>query len=440
MMSNEPTAVSGYVQQFEAAGDRLPGGGWLAEARRVAINRFASLGFPGRKMEEWKYADLRPLSRTAYTGIGDTDGVTAETVEAHAVPGLDPICRLVFVNGRFMQPVSKLSGLPQGLQVRSLREMLMTGGGILRDTLLGLGEDDAFVQLNTALMRDGAVILLEPGVTIDRPLELLFIGGGAEGAASHLRTVIRAGAGAALNMVETYSGMGEEACFTNSVTQILLAADARLELTRRQQECPAAAHIGRTFLDMDKAQATITALSTGGLTARHELRATFNAGGGHLDFNGVQLSSGKQALDTLTLLDHAVPETSSNQVYRGVLAGQSTASFQGKVRVRRNAQHTDAQQHSASLLLERGATANAKPELEIFADDVKCAHGSTVGEMDPAQIFYLMARGLARAEAESLLTEAFIAEPIAGISDPAVREACLADARSWVKTTRGEKP
>lgn len=430
MMQAMRDTTSPYLETFEDARARLPGGSGMAALRQRAIERFAALGLPGRKVEEWRYADLKPLARTAFASANDAGTIDEAVLDSLRIAGLDGSV-LVFVNGRFDRSRSQVHEA-EGLSVRSLAEMLAEDDKSLPPQLAGLDDADALAQLNTAMMADGYVIDVAAGAELDRPVHIISCMTGADGMAAHLRNLVRLGAGAQAEIVESYGG-DETGYFVNAVSQISLAEGARLDLCRRQREGRNAVHLARSFVHMEAAELEIRALSSGAASARHEIRIDFASPGGRARFDGVQLAAGKQTLDTRTFMDHAQGQTVSDQRYRGVLAAGAKGAFEGKVLVRRHAQKTEADQQSASLLLDRTAEADAKPELEIYADDVKCAHGSTVGELDADQLFYLTSRGLSPEQAKAVLVEAFVAELLGEAEAGGPLEAALAaDMRAWM--------
>lgn len=436
MMARAPFDISPFVSAFETVRGDLPGSDWVPRLRAGAIERFAALGLPGRKAEEWRYTDLKPLNDRAFAPANDRGAIDPEALAALRIDEADgPL--LVFVDGMLDHGASQIADLPAGVSVKSFADALSDddgeGDGQARAALEDLSDTDALAQLNTAMMRDGAIIEIADGAGVDRPIQIVHHAAGGDGAAAHIRNLIRLGDGASAKIVETYAG-GDGATMTNAVTQIALAKDAALELATRQRQGPNALHIAKTVARLGRnARLSASALAYGGRSARHELRVTVAEEGAHIAFAGVQLAAPRQSLDLLTHFDHAVGGAISDQAYRGVLQARARASFQGKVLVRRDAQLTDAQQQSDSLLLARTAEANAKPELEIYADDVKCAHGSTVGELSADQIFYLTARGVAPEEAKALLTEAFVTQVLDRIAIAPVRAAFVAEARDWLR-------
>jgi Fe-S cluster assembly protein SufD len=429
--SESPSDVAAFHAAYDHLKPALPGAGWLRELRHVAMTRFLSLGLPGRRAEQWRYADLSPLRKGSFSPVTLAQETEQARIDAAAVPGLDGP-RLVFINGRFQRALSRMEGLPADLAPQSLREVLITGGGSLRDLITDLRDGDAFDQLNTAMMSEGVVIDVPKGLKVETPVEIVYLVDDADDRAAHLRVVVRLGEGASLKLIESFKG-DDSRFFTNLITQTTIADDAHLTLIRRQHEGAGTVHISRIYATLGRGALAVHHLATGGQSARHELRADFTTEGGDVRYQGIQLARPHQTLDTLTFLDHAVPDCTSDQAYRGVLAADAVASFQGKVLVRRDAQKTDAKQKSDSLLLDRSATSNAKPELEIYADDVQCAHGSTVGELSTDQLFYLMARGLSPLEAKAMLVEAFIAALCDGVPDEAARNAFIETARGWLQ-------
>ncbi|MFQ5348118.1 MAG: Fe-S cluster assembly protein SufD [Rhodothalassiaceae bacterium] len=419
-----------YRAAFAAARETLPGGGWLAERRSVALNRFLSLGIPTPKAEDWRYADLRALRRSAFAHAEEAPPAEPRALERLMIEGLDGP-RLVFVNGRLDRARSRLSRLGKGVHLRSLREVLLTGGQSLKGLIADLESADALAALNTAMMRDGYVIEIANGVVLEAPIEIVHLSQDAADRGVHLRHVIRLGSGAKASVVETYGG-DASGYFLNALGQITLADGAHLKLLRRQREGAAALHLARSFAILGKARLDMHLLSTGAASARSELRAEFTTEGGAVSFDAIQLAGEGQTLDCLSFLDHAVPGCSSAQRYRGVLAGAARASFSGKVLVEKGAQKTAATQQARSLLLDAGAEANTKPELEIYADDVICSHGATMGAIDPAQLFYLMARGLDEQAARALLVEAFVGELLADLPPGPLADVVRADAAAWL--------
>jgi Fe-S cluster assembly protein SufD len=416
-----------YLDQFAALRDQLPGG--LDALRQAAIERFAASGFPSQKTERWRYTALAPIARAGFR--------PAEPEAAAVDTPLPEAPRAVFVNGFFRADLSDLSGLGDGVGVTSLATAWEAADAPLRRAIAG---EDGPAALNGALMRDGALIRLEPGAVQERPVHLVYLGAKAD-VAQHLRNVIIAGEDSRLVLAESYFGPDETAYWTNVVSNITLGARAVVRHVKHQAEGRAAFHIALAEVRLAAgALYDNFALALGGATARNEINAVFGGEDGECRLNGVYLASDTQKLDATTVIDHASAKCSSRQLYKGVLGGAAQAAFQGGVIVRPDAQETDAIQANHNLLLSRGAEVASKPELEIHADNVKCAHGSTVGELDETMLFYLQARGLEKNVARGLLIEGFVAEVFEEIADEALRDSLKAAALArLLHLSRGEK-
>ncbi len=419
--------VAGLLANHDPAG--LPGAGavWLDRLRGDGARRFAGLGLPTRRIEDWKYTDLRALASDAF-GDAPAPGATAAPDG-----GLGETHRAVFVNGRFNAGLSDLEGLPAGVRAMSLTRALTERIEALRPYLgriAGLGRKH-FVALNTAWMRDGFVLLVPEGVTVGRTVELVFVGAPGESrAAWHPRNLMVLRPGAAATVVERHVGGG--AYLANSVAEIALDAGARLNHYRIQDEATDAFHVATTEVEVSAgALYESFVLSTGAATARSQIAVELRAEGASCRLNGAYLGRGGQQLDTTTLIDHAAPGCVSSEVYKGVLDDRAKGVFQGRIVVRKDAQQTDGHQSNKALLLSDRAEIDAKPELEIYADDVRCGHGATAGELDEDALFYLRARGIPLETARGLLIDAFVEGAIEEIRDEAARGVFRARAAAW---------
>lgn len=428
-----------YKSEFKRLEGTLAGQGqgWLAELRRGAIERFAAAGFPTTKHEEWKYTNVGELAKQAFIPVVEPRPAEAAAMERVAFAALRQSApRAVFVNGIFSAEHSKLDGLPEGVRVRSLREALATEGDRVREHL----EEEAghshrpFAELNTAFLHDGLYVHVPRGVRVEAPLYVLFFGTAGEGAAAaNPRNMIVVDEGAELNLVEHYAGEGGR-YFTNAVEEIHLRPAARLRHTKIEAESAEAFHIAAIRVRQDRdAHYLSTSIAVGGAIGRTEIRTELRGENSDCRLNGLYLTHDSQILDHHTVIDHRAPHTTSREIYKGVLDGKSRGVFTGKVLVQKAAQKTDAAQSNPNLLLSGQAIADSRPQLEIYADDVKCAHGATVGRIDPEQLFYLRQRGIDEAQARALLVEAFADEVIAAIEPEAVRE----DVRALVRRTWG---
>lgn len=401
--------------------------GWLRTLRQEGIAQLARQGFPTSKNENWKYTNVAPISGQAFTPVRTVHEAGVEAAVARlALPGTGP--RLVFVDGWFVRELSHLDGGIAGLSVHSLRDALVKDGELLETLEASVGrraraEEHPFVALNAALLEEGALVRVAPGTVCTEPVQLLFLTHGDNHVAlSSPRVVVLAGDNSELTLVESYMGSAPGVSFTNAVTEVVLGAGAKVTHVKLQSESETAFHIGSLHVEQGRDSRFASHLiSLGGALARNEVSTTFAAQGGECILNGLYVGHGSQHLDHWTNLDHAHPRCTSRELYKGVLDDTSRGTFHGKVLVRPDAQQTDSRQSNRNLLLSEAAMADARPQLEILADDVKCAHGATVGRLDEQALFYLRSRGIPRAEAEWLLTHAFASEVVGAVPLAALR-------------------
>ncbi len=417
-----------YAEQFERLKPALPG---AARLREQAFARYAAHGFPAMKREAWRHTRLSPISAAALEPAAG-GALTPSDLAARLIPDA---LTLVFIDGRLDAALSNVEQAPDGVAIESLAAVLERGDDLspwLAEASDD-GPDDALVSLNTALMNDGAVIRIADGVTVEAPIHLLFFV--KQGGMAQVRNVVVAGKGARATVAESYYG-GKEVYWTNVVNQFFLAEGAAIEHARQQNEGLSAYHIAASKVRLaEDARFNSVAVMLGGALARHETQVT--VAGERADcLAGISLGRGKQLQDNVTVLDHAVPNSTSDQMFKAVLDDESHAVYQGKVIVRQDAQKTDARQANHNILLARSAEASSKPELEIFADDVKCAHGATVGELDRNMLFYLRARGLDEKTARALLVEGFIIEVLERIASAEIRDMFMTDIGFWLHGRR----
>ncbi|MBT5434962.1 MAG: Fe-S cluster assembly protein SufD [Alphaproteobacteria bacterium] len=409
----------------------LPGAGadWLDGLRDSGARRFSGLGLPTRRVEDWKYTDLRSLKAEtlvpAQAGTGDV-----------MVPELDlggPVHRAVFVNGRFSAAHSDLSGLPEGVTALPLGEAMAKSPQLLESYLGRVASLDRkhFVALNTAWMHDGFVLSIAESTAVENTIELVFVGHpGDHRAAWHPRNLIVLNPGAAATVVERHIGQG--GYLANTVTEVILGADSHLNHYKLQDESAQAFHVATTEVRVSGgATYENFSLSGGSSVARNQIAVELQAAGAVCKLNGAYLGRDSQQLDTTTLIDHAAPDCTSTEIYKGVLDDRSKGVFQGKIVVRKDAQRTLGHQSNKALLLSDRAEIDAKPELEIYADDVQCGHGATAGELDDNALFYLRARGIPLEDARGLLIDAFVEGAIEEISHQKVRDTFRAVAAGW---------
>jgi len=403
---------------------------WLDEIRRAAMESFAEKGFPTTRQEEWRNTNVAPIAAVPFQPAGEAPTGSAESMAERIsrLPLADLGCpRLVFINGRFSKQLSTLEALPKGMKVGSLAEALASDGKTLEGHLGRYATDyseHAFVALNTAFLEDGAFLEIPKGVVLENPIYLLYVSlPSGLPTVSYPRNLIIAGRESQATIVEGYlgpeaaplfstSGAGSSApqgvYFTNAVSEIAVGEGAVLEYHRIQQESDTAFHFGRLQFHQERSSNLTThSIATGGALVREEVKAVLDGEGAEATLNGLYVVTGRQHIDNQTTLDHAQPHCSSREVYKGVLDGESSAVFNGKIIVRKDAQKTDSKQSNKNLLLSEKAIIDTKPALEIYADDVKCTHGATIGQIDAEAIFYLRSRGIGGQEARDLLTYAF---------------------------------
>jgi Fe-S cluster assembly protein SufD len=346
----------------------------------------------------------------------------------------------VFVGGAFRADLSSVGTLPEGAVVTSLGEALASQAGLLERYLGKVGVTDAnpFQALNTAFLADGLVVHVPKGVAIAEPIEVVFVGSGSENPTMHHpRILIIVEANAEATLVEHHIGLGAGTYFSNLVTEIVAGEGARLHHYKAQRETPQAFHMATVTADLAKDSSYDNfVLTIGSRLSRNEIKPVLNGTGVECRLSGAYMVNGNQHCDTTTVIDHAQPQCTSREVYKGVIDGNARAVFQGKIIVRPDAQKTDGYQLNRALLLSDTAEIDSKPELEIYADDVKCSHGATAGELDDDQLFYLRARGIDLETARNLLISAFLADAINEIRIETVRESFQGTVSNWLKSQR----
>jgi len=415
-------AVARFVADFDAAQAALPGAGhdWVAALRRDGLARFRTLGLPGPRDEAWKYTRLNVLEKHAFQSAD----ATAAVPDIAALQLAAPVHRLVFVNGRFRAELSELGALPAGVRLGPLAAALDGDTGALRGVFAdSIADADAFTALNTAYMDDGVLLELADNVVLEAPVQLLFVSTSGDDYVSHPRNVIVAGAHSQATLLEVYAGPAGGGYFTNARTELRLAAGARIEHVRVQDESRNAFHIGSLTADVGRdAGYRSQVFSFGAQLNRLDIDVRL-AQGAECDLDGLYVGGKRQHIDHQTRVDHAEPHARSGEFYKGVLDGAARAVFTGKVLVRPDVQKTDAKQMNRNLLLSPRAEIDSRPQLEIYADDVKCAHGATVGQLSETELFYLRSRGIDESDARQLLIHAFANELVDRVRDPALRVA-----------------
>jgi Fe-S cluster assembly protein SufD len=406
----------------------------LARLRAEAAARLEHLSLPTVRDEDWRFANLKPLREIDFAPATAPAAVSAEQIAPYLLPEAKA-SRLVFVNGLYAPELSAVAELPAGVVLTSLQAAGPHAELIARH-LGRLAPEGAFATLNAALATDGALIVVPRETAFAAPVHLLFVGvAGEQPVAASPRVLVVAEAGASVTVVEDYVTLGDGTVFTNAISELVVAEDAKVNHVRLQRESLSSFHIGRTVAELaHTATYHQDAVTLGGRFTRFEPVILQNAEGIDGSLNGLIFIGNGQFADTHSIIDHAKPMGKSEQVQKCVLDGNARGVFNGKILVRKGAQATNSSQQSRNLLLSDKAKIDTKPQLEIFADDVRCAHGATVGQLDPDEVFYLMSRGLSEREARNLLTYAFAAEVIDRIPLASLRDALRT--RVFASTTR----
>ena len=424
-------AEAALGEQFEAIASRLPGSAAITNVRKAAMGTFASLGLPHRRIEEWKYTDLRASLKDAFPPAVDGVAATASAQDIDEALGalaqLDAY-RIVFVNGAYQAALSEGPDAA-GLTVAPLSRTI--------DSLsrLDVSESDAVIALNTAFMSDGAVITIDEGAQLSKPVLMVFVRSGKEAQAVSTRNILTIGAGANAVLVEANIALkGAGGCQCNSLSEITVGDGASVTHVKATQEGEGATHIS-TWIGKLGAKVSYRAfqMTSNTALARNNLFITFNGEGTKLDISGAFLARGTEHVDTTLVVDHAVPGCESRELFKGVLDDTARGIFQGKVIVRRDAQKSDGKQMAQALMLSDTCEFDSKPELEIYADDVVCGHGSTSAQLDEEMMFYFRSRGIPEDVARALMIESFIGEALDMVQDEAIRNALVEDARRWLK-------
>jgi Fe-S cluster assembly protein SufD len=404
-----------YVADFKtfAANGAAGAPAWLKEIREAALTRFVELGFPSMRQEEWRFTSVAPIAETAFALSRRSLGVTARELE--------PLCgagprsaRVVFVDGAFAPELSAVAGLPRGVRAGSLAAALETDPELAREHLARYAPYQAspFAALNTAFLSDGAFVYVPAGAELAQPIELVFAataGGGPT--VSHPRSLVVVDRGARAAVIESYVAVHDGLYWTNAVTEVAVGDGARLDYYRLQRESPEAYHVATTHAIQGRdSMLRLHPLALGAGLARHDIYIALAGTGADLVLNGFYLLRGRQHADHHTVIDHAQPHCTSHEFFNGILGEQARGVFTGRIIVRPGAQRTDSKQTNNNLLLSAEARADSQPQLEIYADDVKCTHGSTVGPLDETALYYLRSRGLSPETATAMLTYGFAAE------------------------------
>lgn len=407
--------LESHLQNFRV--QDASGADFVERLRRDALDRFTALGFPTTRLEDWKYTNLAPVAGQAFClspRVKPGDAVRQAALRHRIGAG----CQLVFLNGHFAAELSSMAPLANGVVVSSMSAALTANQALIEGHLAHHAGTDSeastLAVLNTAFVHDGAFVYLPRGTAADAPVHLLFLSEpSAAPFVTHPRILIIADESSHADVVEQYVGLGDGPYWTNAVTEIVVGPNAHVLHCKVQRECEEAFHVATVAVRQAADSRFVSRVfSLGSALARNDIHALLDAPGAECVMDGLYLTGGRQHTDHHTCVDHRQPRCTSRELYKGILEGSSTAVFNGKVFVRPDAQKSDAQQMNKNLLLSEDAVVDTKPQLEIFADDVRCSHGATIGRLDDEEVFYLRSRGIDHDAARRMLIEAFAAELI----------------------------
>lgn len=416
-----------YAAEFERiaaglAGHAVP---WLRELRQAAIARFAARGFPALRDEDWKYTRTTAIEKRAF----DCAAASEIALDMEKIDKLlqteSAAQRLVFINGRYFPALSQLDKVPAGIIVANLSDVLRNAPDVLKGLFGAVAALDRhpFAALNAAFADDGVYLSIAGGAVVEQPIHAVFVTTAAQdGRIANPRVLVRAGDNSQATLVERYIALDDAVYFTNVLAEIKLGKNAAFDYYRVHEEGAKAFHISGVHVHQDRdSRFNAHSVSLGNAILRNDIDVRLAATGAQCALNGLYLASDRQHVDIHTRIDHLQPHGTSNEFYKGILDGHGRGVFNGKVIVHPDAQKTDARQVNQNLLLSGDAEADTKPQLEIYADDVKCSHGATVGQLDADAVFYLRSRGVDEVAARSLLTYAFAREIIEQVKVPTLR-------------------
>ena len=428
------TAETALAANFAAAQGSLPGSAALAALREEAFHRFETEGLPHRRVEEWKYTDLRVMMRDAKPLAAPPDAAAmARAKDAGAILASIEARRLVFVDGAFVAVLSDLADLEPGLSIRSLVDALAGGDPAIEQLGRVVPSRDVAVALNTAFMGDGAVIRIGEGAALSRPIHLLFVNSGQRPASIFTRSIVCVEKGARAMLVESHEGPPDCDYQVNTALELKVGDEAHVDHIKITGAGAGALHVSSLMAAIGAhARFNEFLFTSGAAVVRNQVFVRFDGEGTIAAIRGANLLKGREHCDVTLIADHATGGSTSREMFKSVLDDEARAIFQGKIVVRPDAQKTDARMATHALLLSEMAEADNKPELEIFADDVQCGHGATAGELDEDLLFYLKARGLPEKEAEALLIQAFVGEAVDGIEHAGLRDALMDHVVAWL--------
>ena len=421
-----PPRLDAYLEKFRRLECEVNQPQWLLPLRKAGMARFGELGLPTLKDEDWRFTNTAPIARLPFKPAFDpTDGVAAEALTDFAFAKL-PGTRLVFVNGHFAAKLSSVKDLPAGVRVDSLASALASDAAFLEKHLgrYAQNADNGFTALNQAFFLDGGFVHVPVDKVVEDPVQFVYVATAKQsGTTFHLRNLVIAEANSQVRILESYVSLGGSHYVTNAVTELFAGDNARLEFVKFQDEAADAFHIAAFHGEFGRASnVNVHSFALGAKLSRNNIRTRLAGEGLECILNGLYLTRGEQLADHHMIVEHAQPHCASHEYFNGILDDKSKGVFHGRILVRPIAQKTDAKQTNKNLLLSDDATADTKPQLEIYADDVKCTHGATIGQLNEESIFYLRTRGIGPETARRMLIHAFAGEIIERIQHEPARE------------------
>ncbi len=436
---------NGYINGFSEFEKTVPGSdlGWLKSIRHDAINKFSELGFPTLKDEDWRFTNLAPIARSSFDiAENGLDQISSQDLAPFQFE--DPqITELVFINGHYSERLSKTTNLPDGVIVKSLAEAIETEQGLLQDHLAKYAEfkDEAFTALNTAFMSDGGFVYIPKGTILESSIHFLYISSGGENPyITNPRNLIVAEDNTQANIVEHYASLSDDVYLSNVVTEIAVGENSTIGHYLIELESKKAFNVS-TLRVQQARSSNIRSHSVllGGSLVRNNVHPVLAGEGCDSLINGLFMSSHRQHMDNYMKVEHASPHCDSRQLYNGVLDGRSRGVFHGRIIVHEDAQKTDAKQTNRNLLLSDNAQIDTKPQLEIYADDVKCTHGATIGQIDENALFYLRSRGIPEEASRDIIMNAFTNETLDSMAVESVKDYCANLVSEWFKLRKQEQ-
>jgi len=411
-----------YIENFRKIEGNLTSGNGINKIRQDAIKTFELLGFPTVKNEEWIYTNISPVLNHGFTPYSGKKDLKSTDIKKYSIEGINEII-IVLHNGIYQNEAAITNSLPAGVILTSFKNAVKSHNDKLEKHIgKYVKQENGFISLNTAFADDGVFIYIPDNATIQKPIHIININGGGKEILSQPRNIIIAGKNSSATIIESYNSADNETSFTNVITELFAGEGSRINFYKFQNENDRAFNISRVQTEQKRNSVfTIYTVTTGGSLVRNDVNTLLNDEGCETHLFGLYLTDGSQHVDNHTLIDHAKPRCLSNELYKGVLNDTSHGVFNGKVYVRPDAQKTNAYQSNKNILLTKEASIDTKPQLEIYADDVRCTHGATVGQLDDESVFYFRSRGIPKDEAIKLLIHAFANDIFENIENEPLR-------------------